>query len=284
VYKCTDMLGVRYACKVLSKSKNTRKRVHNEVTLMKMLGNSPKVVRFHDVGENESNYYIIQEWCRGGTVKEYITDYENYGENTVSSIIRGVLRGLVHMNEARILHRDIKGSNIMLGDKSIDADVKIGDFGAAIQMDDELVDADSLVGTPWFMPPEALSNKYHVTSDVWSVGVLTYQLLSGSMPFNDFDNQFNPRITFIWRSILTGTPKLSGRRWEMVSQDAKDFIEYCLVRDYRDRPNARQCLDHAWLRKTDCNDRFRGVPLDSEPFKYEDTSLMLAKTIHIEDS
>lgn len=281
VYKCTDNIGVRYACKMLPKDRNARSRVHNEVDILKRLNNSPKIVRLHDVGENAEAYYIIQEWCRGGTVKDYITEYENYGENTVASIVRGVLRGLVHMNEQGMIHRDIKGANIFLGDKSDDADVKIGDLGTAMQMHGEVMDVEELIGTVWFLPPESLSRKYHLTSDVWSLGVMTYQLLSGKMPFNDFENPFRPRIPVIWKRILTDDPKMTGKRWESVSQDAKDFISMCLNKDYKQRPTASQCLNHRWLTQTDCNDRFKGTPLQCQPFKYDDNSIMNAKTLRI---
>lgn len=266
VYQCTDRIGVKYVCKTLPKSKNTRDRVRNEVDIMKRLNNSPKIVRFHDAGENDEAYFIIQEWCRGGNVKDYIHNNDIYAETTIANIVCGVLRGLVYMHDSDIVHCDIKGANILLSDKNDDADIKIGDFGTAILMDNDIVQVDNLIGTAWFMAPENLSNVFHKTSDIWSLGVMTYQLLSGHMPFNDFEQQFNPRVNHVWKSILTDSPKLTGSKWEFISDDAKDFIKMCLTKNYLERPTARQCLDHAWFTKNHCDGILHGTHLAFNPF------------------
>jgi calcium-dependent protein kinase len=279
VYKCTDSIGIRYACKQLPKEKNKRLRVVQEVYIMKILSHSPKIVKWVDAGEDEKNYYIVQELCRGGSVQEYVKNYPDYGENTVASIVRGTLRGLCHMHEKGIIHCDIKAGNIFLGDTSEDADVKIGDLGTAILTKMDTIEVDDLIGTPWFMAPENLSYQYHTKSDIWSVGVMCYQLLSGKLPFNDKEMPSNPSLAKIWRSILHEEPNMTGYRWEKISEDAKDFIKTCLVKDYKNRITARESLQHPWLTKTDCNDRFKGTPLQCEPFKYENEAKMYAKTI-----
>ena len=278
VYKCTDDIGIRYAVKCLPKDKNKRVRVQQEIQVMKMLKKSPKIVRFVDAGEDDESYYIVQEWCRGGDVKSYLSNQDTYVENSVASVARGALRGLIHMHELGIIHCDIKAGNIMVGDTSADADVKVGDMGTAIIAElGEEVEVDQLVGTPWFMSPENLS--YHVKSDIWSLGVMVYQLLSGNMPFNDHDNPYNPSVAKIWKGILYEEPKMTSRKWNDVSEEAKDFVRKCLTKDYKQRPSAVECLSHEWLTKTDCNDRFRGTPLKCQPFKFEDSPLMNAKTI-----
>jgi len=73
-------------------------------------------------------------------------------------------------------------------------------------------------------------------------------------------------------------PVLTGTRWEKVSPEAKDFIKKCLEKDYKKRPSALQCLQHEWLTQTDCNDRFKGTPLNCAPFKYENEANMFAQT------
>lgn len=278
VYKCTDAIGIRYACKVLPKEKNKRVRVQQEIDIMKSL-QSPKIVRFVDATEDEKAYYIIQELCRGGSVKEYMANYQNYSENTVSSIIRGVLRGLIHMHEKGIIHRDIKAGNILLGDQSDDADVKIGDLGTAIIIEKELTEVDILVGTPWFLAPENLKYQYHCKSDIWSVGVLAYQLLCGKMPFNDRENPYQPSVAKIWHEVLFEEPKFTSTRWNEISDDAKNFIKTCLQKEYMIRPTALEALYDPWLTKTDCNDRFKGTLLTCQPFKYENATFMKAQTI-----
>lgn len=280
VYKCTDSIGIRYACKMMPKEKNKRERVENEMTIMKSMKNSPKIVKFVDIGEDDNNYYIIQEWCRGGSVKDYIKSYTEYGENTVASIIRGTLRGLHHLHENGIIHRDIKAGNIYLGDTSDDADVKLGDFGTSLYIDEEIIEVDSIIGTPWFMAPENLRSEYHRKSDIWSLGVLTYQLLTGKLPFNDKNEPNSPNLSAVWKSILMDEPKLEGTRWENIDNDAKDFVSLCLQKEYNKRPTAYECLHHPFLTKTDCNDRFKGTSLNCRPFEYTDKIDMCAMTIN----
>lgn len=282
VYKCTDDIGIRYACKVLPKRKNKRYRVENEISVMSKMSFSCKVINLVDACENDENYYIIQELCRGGTVKDYIANHRNFGENTVASFVRGALRGLHHMHTEGIIHRDVKAANILLDDTSEDANVKLGDMGTSLILDHstkKTISSD-FIGTPWFMAPESLSNDWKIQSDIWSVGVVAYQLLTGVMPFNDFESPYNPRITQIWRSIINDKLCFEDKRWDNISQEAKDFVSVCLAKSYSDRPSARECLLHDWLTKTDIHDRFKGSSLDCQPFKYENLHLMNAQTLY----
>lgn len=278
VYKCTDSIGIRYACKVMPKAKNRRCRIQQEIMNMKTLHFSPKIVHLVDCGEDDDCYYIIQELCRGGSVNDYICKY-NYGENLIASIIRGTARGLCHMHENGLIHRDIKGSNIFFGDLSEDADVKIGDLGLSLEVNEKIVVVDELVGTPFFMSPENLLQRYEFKSDIWSVGVMAYNLLCGKMPFTDRAHPVSPRITQVWKSILHDTPNMECGKWVNISNEAKDFISLCLQKEAHLRPSARECLTHPWLTSTDINDRFKGQPLECQPFQYEHLSLMRAQTL-----
>lgn len=279
VYKVNDIMNIRYACKILDKNKVKRNKVRNEIEMLKSLRFSIKIPRYIDALEDESNYYIIQEWCKGGDIQKYISNYNIYAENTVASIIRGVLRGLYHIHKSNIIHGDIKASNILLADKSEEAEVKIIDFGSSHYYDDDIIEVENLQGTPWFLSPESLSSKLCVQSDIWSVGVLTYQLLSGKMPFNDKENPLNPSVTKIYRGILLDEPKLTGSCWEKISEEAKDFIKLCLNKDYRKRPTSLDLINHNWLEKSNCENRFQGQELNCSPFKYDISDMMNEKTI-----
>lgn len=279
VYMGRDPIGIRYAIKVLPRNKNKRDRVQNEVEVMKALVQSTRVPRFIEACEDDESFYIIQEWCKGGALKQYFSSKDLYGENTVASIIRGVLRGLCHIHDRNIIHRDIKGSNIMLADPSDDAEVRLIDFGAAIWCKSETIECGDMIGTPWFMSPEGLGHTFTFKSDVWSVGVLTYQLLSGKMPFNDIHNPTNPSLNIIFRMIFTHDPTYDSSVWTDISQDAKDFISKCLNKDYTQRPSSIEALNHPWLTKTDCNDRFTGTPLVCSPFNFDDGTIMHARTM-----
>jgi serine/threonine protein kinase len=287
VYICRDKVGNRHACKVLPFERNKRGRVQQELLILEKLSKATtRVPTLIDACEDQESFYLIQEWCKGGALKDYMEVHESYGENTVASIIRGVLRGLAHIHSRNIIHRDIKGSNIMLADKTDDADVKIIDFGAAILhtgRSDETIEVDELLGTLWFVPPESLSHRFHYKSDVWSVGVLTFQLLSGNMPFNDHSRPMNPSTVKIFKSIFTDEPSDMMRKgvWKNISDDAKDFVLQCLQKDYGSRPTAEDALAHPWLSKSDCGDRFTGTPLVCKPFVYDDMTIMNAQTVRM---
>lgn len=269
VFRCTDKIGVRYACKVLPKGVNKRERIKHEVDIMRRLTSCTKVPRLVDALEDTNNYYIVQEWCKGGMVKEYVCAHDAYSENTVASIVRGVLRGLYQIHSAGVIHCDIKASNVLFADRENDAEVKLADFGTAVAYDPEkegLVEVAELVGTPWFMSPESLSHKVGPRTDIWSVGVMTYQLLSGSLPFNDRENSMHPSISRIWYSILHEKPLFKGQKWAHVSNEARNFVEICLIKDPTQRPGVLEALQHPWLNMSECKDRFTGSELTVKPF------------------
>ena len=287
VFLGRDRLGIRYAVKVLPKSRNPRERVQNEVELMRSLSHSTRVPRLIEACEDAEAYYVVQEWCRGGTLRRYCTaggHGDLYGENTVASIVRGVLRGLCHVHAAGVVHRDIKGANVAFADAGDDAEVRLIDFGAAVRcpLGAALVESEELVGTPWFVSPEGLGHAFTFKSDVWSVGVLCYQLLSGRMPFDDRQDPARPALRAVFRSIFNDEPRMEGGVvWDQVSDDAKDFVRRCLRKSHADRPTAEEALDHPWLRRTDCADRFTGTPLVVSPFDPEDrvSAMMRARTM-----
>lgn len=283
IYRCQDTIGIRGVCKVMPKAMVTRQKVQQEIMCLRDLAFSPKVVNLFDAMESQDEYVMIMEWCRGGAVNDYTSNYELYSENTVASILRGVLRGLAHVHRAGIIHRDIKPGNVLFTDLGEDAEVKIADFGSAVRFftPHGTVEATDLVGTPWYMAPETLRSQLSTKSDIWSAGVMAYQLLTGFMPFDDRINRGSPSIQEIWNNILLHDPKWVGKRWEPISNEAKDFCQWCLSRELSARPTAEEALTHPWLTMTNCSDRFGGMPLQLKRFRYENSSLMHANTWNI---
>ena len=260
LYKCQDTIGIRGVCKIMPKSESMRRKFLNEVACLHSLSFSPKVVQLYDSMETDDEYALIMEWCRGGAVRDFTGRYGDiYSENTVASIMRGVMRGLVHVHGVGIVHADIKPGNVLFTDTSDNAEVKLADFGSAMRLDQVSDSLTFISGTPWYMSPEALRSVVYPTSDVWGAGVMAYQLLTGRMPFDDV--MALPRVNVIWQKILNAEPSWSGSQWEAVSAEAKDFVMRCLAKDSQDRPSAMECLAHSWLEQTNCEDRFTGVPL-----------------------
>lgn len=285
VYKCVDHVGVRYVAKEMPKDRNKRIRVKNEIDFLKQLLPVTRVARYVDAFENNDNFYIIQEWCKGGDIKSYVGLHQSYGENTIASIIRGTLRGLHHVHRQGIIHMDIKAGNVLFADTNQDAEIKLVDFGAALVggCGLDLIEFPSkrLICTPWFVAPEVLGCKASYRSDLWSVGVLTYLLLCGNLPFNDIENPVKPDMHKIFRSIFQDEPSFTRSIWKDISPEAKYFITKCLEKDIEHRwKSAEEALEHEWLRSTDCTDRFSGQPLvGCMPFQYEDFSGMVARSM-----
>lgn len=268
VYRCIDDIGIRYACKKMPKTLNKRYNVQNEIDTMRKLSYSTRVVKLVDVVEDTDNFFIIQELCRGGTIRDYLGHQPSYGEKTIASIIRGVLRSLYHIHYMNILHRDIKPENVLLTDNSADAVVKICDMGLSIfnKFTDDRLSTAKMAGTPLYMSPESLQQEYGTKSDIWSVGVMTYNLLSGQFPFNDKDNHSQPSVHKIWYAILNEDPLMTSSRWDNVSVEAKDFVYWLLQKSHVDRPTIKEALNHSWLLQSDCEDRFIGPPLKCTEF------------------
>ena len=262
LYRCQDAIGIRGVCKVLPRTPPMHRKFVNEVACLKLLSFSPKVVQLFNAIETEGEYILVMEWCRGGAVRDYAYLHgDMYSVNTVASILRGVLRGLVHVHSAGIIHLDIKPGNVLFTDTSENAEVKLADFGSAV-IDKMSEETSNIAGTPWYMSPELLQSVITPKNDIWSVGVMAYQLLTGHMPFDDKgDGNGGARVSRIWNKIMLHEPIWDGPRWEAIPTEAYDFVRLCLTKDLNARPTAVECLAHPWLVKTNCDDRFSGTSL-----------------------
>lgn len=264
--------GEEFACKSIAKiledaPKNKRlarlEAIKREVDVLERLSGSLNVVKLNEVFEDADNVYLVMEYCRGGELLHRIGE-RHYSERTVASFMRGVLRTLAQCHSHHVLHRDIKPGNFMLLHEGDRAPLKAIDFGLAMPYDpDCLPKTDmTLEGTPWYMAPETLSSQVTPASDLWSAGVMAYQLLTGKYPFDDFKNQHNPSISAIWRSVLMDKLDFNRKHWDGISDEAKDFVRLLLNRDPDKRPTAKAVLEHPWLRG-DSKERSTGKQLSS---------------------
>eukprot|EP01024_Parvocaulis_polyphysoides_P015377 TRINITY_DN16700_c0_g1_i9.p1 TRINITY_DN16700_c0_g1~~TRINITY_DN16700_c0_g1_i9.p1 ORF type:complete len:437 (+),score=81.29 TRINITY_DN16700_c0_g1_i9:273-1583(+) len=203
------------------------------------------------------------EWCKGGELYHAIGQ-RHYSERTVASYMRAVLKTLAQCHALHILHRDIKPGNFMLLDDSDKAPLKAIDFGLATFFTSKDIAREDLgfEGTPYFMAPEALSSKVYPASDIWSAGVMAFQLLTGHLPFNDRRNPHKPSLSQVWKSVLTDKLDFNRSFWKGISDEAKDFVKFLLERDPEKRPTAKEALQHPFLRGK-ITERKTGQPLDS---------------------
>ena len=234
--------------------------LRREVDVMKRMRGVLNVASLEAVYEDDDNVYIVMEYCTGGELVHAIGE-AHYTEQTVASFLRATLRTLAQCHANGILHRDIKPGNFLLASDKVDAPLKAIDFGLAAFVDGEGPVTDlPLEGTPWFMAPETLSNEVYKASDIWSAGVMAYQLLTGKFPFNDKRNPYEPALSQVWKSILTEPLNMSEARWKNISPEARDFVAKLLDKDPAKRPTAQEALKHPWLKGT-IKDRHKGTPL-----------------------
>ena len=144
----------------------------------------PNIVEMYDVGEDNGNYYIVMEYVEGKTLKQYLKKRAN-GRLTVSEAVDIMLQltdGIAHAHDSYIIHRDLKPQNIMIQD---DGKIKITDFGIAMALNStQLTQTNSVMGSVHYLPPEQATGKGStIKCDIYSMGILFYELLTGTLPF-----------------------------------------------------------------------------------------------------
>ena len=142
----------------------------------------PNIVEVYDVGEEDGNYYIVMEYIEGKTLKQLLQKRGALTLTEVIDIMTQLTDGLSHAHEAYIIHRDIKPQNIMIEDNGL---IKITDFGIAMALNNtQLTQTNSVMGSVHYLPPEQAQGKGStIKSDIYSLGILMYELLTGSVPY-----------------------------------------------------------------------------------------------------
>ncbi|KAJ8273509.1 hypothetical protein GJAV_G00102400 [Gymnothorax javanicus] len=241
--------GNRWAGKFLKVRKNAtsrlgleRQAVEREVEILQSLGH-PNIMALRDVFESRAEVVLIIELMSGGELFDFIAEKENLTETEAIGFLKQILHGLNYMHDRNIAHFDLKPENIMLSDKhTLLPTIKIIDFGLAQRLppDEEY---RSTCGTPQYIGPEVINNEpLTVASDMWSIGVITYILLSGMSPFQgDTDEE-------TLRNVIGMNYTFDERYFRETSNIAKDFIEKLLVKDQSERMTAEECLLHPWIK------------------------------------
>ncbi|KAM4724709.1 triple functional domain protein isoform 3-T3 [Anableps anableps] len=229
------------AVKHVNKKLMKRDQVTQELNLLQRLQH-PHIVTLVDTFETSSSYAIVLEMADQGRLLDYIVSWGNLTEEKVASYLRSVLEALHYLHNCRIVHLDIKPENLLVAhNASAQPVVKLTDFGDAVQLNSAHY-VHPLLGSPEFASPElVLGEPVSLTSDLWSLGVVTYVLLSGASPFLDESAEETClnicRLDFSFpRDYFHG-----------VSQAARDFVRLLLRTDPSRRPPAGLCLQEPWL-------------------------------------
>ena len=245
VYKISERI---VAIKVLEKenlSSNELNMIQNEIDILKICQH-PNIVKLYDVIEDDEKMHIIMELIEGPDLFCHL-EKKNFDINELEAnkIVHQLSSALFYLNIFGIVHRDIKPENILLTSKSQNYDIKLIDFGLGIILGPK-EKSEQPFGTVSYVSPEVLcGNEYDKSVDIWCVGILSYLLLVGRLPFDNPDDDENE----IARQTINDPPPFTEEKWNKVSIEAKDFVNKCLQKDPLVRINITEILEHDWLKK-----------------------------------
>ncbi|KAF7221543.1 triple functional domain protein isoform X7 [Nothobranchius furzeri] len=247
-HRCTKRtVAVKHVNKKLMK----RDRVTQELNLLQRLQH-PHIVSLLDTYETSSSYALVLQMADQGRLLDYIVSWGNLTEEKVSCYLRNVLEALQYLHNCRIVHLDVKPENLLVShNASGQPMVKLTDFGDAEQLNSAHY-IHPLLGSPEFAPPElVLGEPVSLTSDLWSLGVVTYVLLSGASPF--LDESAEETCLNICRLDFS----FPRDYFQGVSQAARNFVCLLLRTDPSRRPPAGLCLQDPWLQAGQGDGRVR---------------------------
>ena len=226
-----------YAGKIIKKEKvgNNRKSLLDEINIQRQFKDNPKIVRVKDYFEDEENVYIILELCKNKSLADYLKRRGKLTEIEVKCFIFQLLQGLKCLHKKKVIHRDLKPNNLLLGDNN---ELKIGDFGIIAHLARENERRTTICGTYSYMAPEIFEkNKkgYSFEVDIWSVGIIMYQLLTGKLIFDGNKEEIPNKILRFQPEDLDVSE---------LSDVAANLIKQILVKNPRKRPGINQILYH----------------------------------------
>lgn len=214
--------------------------IMQEIDLLKNL-NHKNIVKYLGSLKTKSHLHIILEYVENGSLANIIkpNKFGPFPESLVAVYIAQVLEGLVYLHEQGVIHRDIKGANILTTKEGL---VKLADFGVATKLTEADVNTHSVVGTPYWMAPEVIEmSGVCAASDIWSVGCTVIELLTCLPPY--YDLQPMPAL---FRIVQDEHPPIP----DSLSPGLTDFLRQCFKKDARQRPDAKTLLSHPWIQNS----------------------------------
>uniref|UniRef100_A0A182QM38 Protein kinase domain-containing protein n=1 Tax=Anopheles farauti TaxID=69004 RepID=A0A182QM38_9DIPT len=226
---------------------NDAQRVMNEVNIMKNL-NHPCVIKMHDIVDKPESVYMVLEYMRGGDLLTRIIEKKYLPERTAKLFFLQMCHAVKYLHEQGITHRDLKPDNILLEDNGEDTLLKVTDFGLSKFVSKNSV-MRTVCGTSLYVAPEVLRSSgrdcYTRKVDIWSLGVVLYAMLSGSLPFSD---DYGSSAV---EQIKSGKFHMRQSVWKTVTPLAKELIVQILCVNPTERPSINKLLRSSWLRDSE---------------------------------
>ncbi|KXZ42919.1 hypothetical protein GPECTOR_111g252 [Gonium pectorale] len=237
--------GQKYACKTLGKKKLLSQLdaedIKREIEVMHHLSGHGLVVSLHQVFEDEKNVHLVMDLCQGD-LYELLRECKYLPEEKAAPLMLLAIRAVQYCHSMGVVHRDIKPENFLLASRNDLSHIKLTDFGlSAFYQEGQLF--NELLGSPYYIAPEVIKQKYGKEADVWSCGVMLYIMLCGEAPF------FGEGDEGIFKSIMKAKLDFSFDPWPTLSRDVKMLLRRMLVKDPRERATLEEVVGHPWFTK-----------------------------------
>ena len=227
----------------LADSSSEMATLRNEISLMKRF-NHPNIVQYYGCTEDsqKKQIYIFMEYVTGGTLNHYMNKFSKVPIETAKDWTRQMIEGVKYLHDQGVVHRDIKGANILM---TLGGVVKLADFGCSKSIDDacsKTRGCQTMVGTPYWMAPEVLKcESYGTKSDVWSVGCTVCEMVTGKPPWPESEN--------MWSAVykIANSKGLPPNIPKDLPKQMMGFLERCFERDPSKRASCAELLKHPWL-------------------------------------
>nr|XP_014341518.1 PREDICTED: mitogen-activated protein kinase kinase kinase kinase 4-like isoform X3 [Latimeria chalumnae] len=249
--------GQLAAIKVMDVTEDEEEEIKSEINMLKKYSHHRNIATYYGAFVKKSppghddQLWLVMEYCGAGSVTDLVkkTKGNCLKEDWIAYVCREVLRnltlfeGLEHLHSHHVIHRDIKGQNVLLTEN---AEVKLVDFGVSAQLDRTIGRRNTFIGTPYWMAPEVIAcdenpdSTYDYRSDLWSLGITAIEMAEGAPPLCDMHPM---RALFL--IPRNPPPKLKSRKW---SKKFLNFVESCLVKNYSHRPSTEILLKHSFIR------------------------------------
>ena len=241
--------GQKVAIKIMKKSSmdsSDLELVRTEIEILKICQH-PNIIRLYNVFENPDYLYIIMEYCSGGDLFSFLENRNfRLSEKKASTIIHKMSTAVYYMHSFGVAHRDLKPENVLMTSNDDDGDIRILDFGLS-KILGPYEKCDEPYGTLTYCAPEIIVDEpYSKAVDLWSLGIMTYLMVSGKLPFNSEDENE------IARQVVYDEPDyIRNPIWKNITPECKDFIKRLLEKDQNKRMTIKQVLEHKWIKMYD---------------------------------